>query len=91
MSLIVCGRIVDDIPKSIYMDIGNRALKRLGKRIAMLRKEQGYSQEAFAYEVDLARSYVSGVERGARNLSFKIVARIAKTLDVSISELCQGV
>jgi transcriptional regulator with XRE-family HTH domain len=73
------------------MDIGTRALKRLGKRIAVLRKEHGYSQEAFAYEVDLARSYVSGVERGVRNLSFKTVARVAKTLRVSISELCEGV
>jgi transcriptional regulator with XRE-family HTH domain len=73
------------------MDIGSRALKRLGKRIAMLRREHGYSQEAFAYEVDLARSYVSGVERGVRNLSFKTVARIAKTLGISIAELCDGV
>ncbi len=73
------------------MDIGTRALKRLGKRIALLRREHGYSQEAFAYEVDLARSYVSGVERGTRNLSFKTVARIAKTLKITISELCEGI
>jgi transcriptional regulator with XRE-family HTH domain len=73
------------------MDIGTRSLKKLGKRIALLRKEQGYSQESFAYEVDLARSYMSGVERGVRNLSFKTIARIAKTLGISISELCEGV
>jgi ribosome-binding protein aMBF1 (putative translation factor) len=74
-----------------YVDITKRTLKRLGKRIQKLRREKGWSQEAFAYEVGLARSYVSGVERGQRNLSFGALARIAITLELTISELCQGV
>lgn len=73
------------------MDPGNRALRRLGKRIKHFREEKHLSQEAFALEVGLARSYVSGVERGIRNLSFKAVARIARALELSISELCQEV
>jgi transcriptional regulator with XRE-family HTH domain len=73
------------------MDIGTRSLKRLGKRIRKLRQEQGMSQEAFAFEVELARSYVSGVERGMRNLSFKALVRVADALEVSVSELCSGI
>lgn len=73
------------------MDIGKRSLRRLGRRIRDLRKARGFSQEAFALEVDLARSYMSGIERGTRNLSFKTVVQIANTLRVSISELCEGI
>ena len=73
------------------MDVGNRALRRFGRRVSQLRKEGGWSQEAFALEVGIARSYMSGVERGTRNLSFKTVAKIANKLHVTISELCEGV
>ncbi len=73
------------------MDKGDRALRKFGKRVQKLRHDNGWSQEEFAFEVDLARSYVSGVERGTRNLSFKTVARIAATLNVTISQLCDGV
>jgi transcriptional regulator with XRE-family HTH domain len=73
------------------VDIGARALRRLGKRVQQLRRVKGLSQEAFALEAELARSYVSGVERGERNPSFKIVVRIAATLDVTVSKLTEGV
>ena len=43
-----------------------------GKRLSVLRKEKkGWSQERLAFESGLARSYVSGVERGVRNISLK--------------------
>ena len=73
------------------MDQGKRALRRLGHRIRDLRLERGWSQEEFALEVDLARSYMGGVERGERNISFINLARIAGALDVTIAALCDGV
>lgn len=73
------------------MDTGDRALRRLGKRIRQIRQTKHLSQEAFALEVNLARSYMSGVERGKRNLSFKAVARIAETLEITVATLCEGV
>ncbi len=73
------------------MDIGTKALKRLGKRIRKFRENKKLSQEAFADEVNLARSYISGVERGKRNLSFKALVRIAKCLEITLSELCEGI
>ncbi len=61
--------------------------KRLGKRLKQLRQEQGWSQEAFAAEAKLDRSYVGGIERGERNPSLKNIARLADTLSVPIGTL----
>ena len=63
----------------------------MGKRIREIRRERGWSQEEFAFEVELARSYIGGVERGERNLSFINVSKIAGALGVSVSVLCEGV
>lgn len=73
------------------MKQGTRALRILGQRIRYHRRQLGWSQEEFALEVDLARSYIGGVERGERNLSFINLAKIAGTLKITIAELCQDV
>jgi transcriptional regulator with XRE-family HTH domain len=39
----------------------------------------------------LDRTYVGGIERGERNVSLMNLAKIAKALRVSLSELFQGV
>lgn len=63
------------------------ALVKLGKRIRELRKNKGFSQEAFAYEVGLDRTYMGSVERGERNIAAINLIRIAKTLRVEAGEL----
>ncbi len=60
---------------------------RLGANVRRLRKETGLSQEKFALEHGLDRTYVSGIERGARNPTITVVERLAKALDVDIEEL----
>jgi transcriptional regulator with XRE-family HTH domain len=65
-------------------------LVRFGKRVRQLRKERGYSQEGFAHECGLDRTYFGGIERGERNAALRNINRIAKTLNVSLSELMQG-
>lgn len=50
----------------------------------------GLSQEAFAHAVGLDRTYISGIERGLRNVSLRNIERIAHTLGTSISDLTQG-
>lgn len=52
-----------------------------------LRRERGFSQEGFADECGLHRTYMSGIERGLRNVSIENVAKIAKALRVPIGEL----
>jgi transcriptional regulator with XRE-family HTH domain len=60
---------------------------KLGSRIKTLRKSKGWSQEAFAIKADLDRSYMGGIERGEKNITFDTMCVIAKTLDVELSEL----
>lgn len=61
--------------------------KRFGARVAYLRKERGMTQEAFADSAGIARSYMSDVERGARNPTIVMVEKIAIALDVKIGVL----
>lgn len=67
-----------------------RFLKEFGQRVRELRKGQGYSQESFAAECGLDRTYMGGVERGERNLSLKNIYLVATTLGISVSDLFRG-
>ena len=73
------------------MVANNDILIKFGNRVRELRKAQGLSQEAFAARCGLDRTYIGGVERGQRNIALRNVEIIAKTLNVSISELTQGI
>ena len=59
----------------------------MGKRIRELRSRKSWSQERLADEAHLDRSYMSGIERGVRNVSVLTVAKIAKALKVSLTTL----
>lgn len=61
--------------------------QRLGSTLSRLRKEKGWSQEAFAHEANIHRTYISDLERGARNPTVVVVERLALALGVSASEL----
>ncbi len=66
--------------------------EELGKRIQKLRKEKtGLSQEKFALQIDMDRSYFASVESGKRNISIVNIKRIADGLGVSLSELFEGI
>jgi transcriptional regulator with XRE-family HTH domain len=65
-------------------------LHRFGLRVRELRKAMGLSQEAFADRCGLDRTYISGIERGNRNVAIRNVELIAKALGVSISEMMRG-
>lgn len=62
-------------------------LKRFGARVRMLRLSKGYSQESFAEECGLDRTYIGGVERGERNIALRNIEKIAKALGMTLSEL----
>jgi transcriptional regulator with XRE-family HTH domain len=63
---------------------------RFGQRVRDLRKARSLSQEDFAGECGLDRTYISGIERGRRNVSLINIALIARTLGISVSELLRG-
>jgi transcriptional regulator with XRE-family HTH domain len=64
------------------------AHEALGKAIVALRKRQtNLSQERFAIDHGIDRSYLGGLERGERNPTYEILLRVAEALDVSLSQL----
>lgn len=56
--------------------------QRLAANLRLLRHEKGWSQEEFAERVGIHRTYVSDLERGARNPTIAVVERLAKPLKV---------
>lgn len=67
-------------------------LVRFGRRVRELRKQAGFtSQEAFADECGLDRTYIGGIERGERNVALRNVEAIAEALRVSLSDSFKGV
>jgi transcriptional regulator with XRE-family HTH domain len=64
-----------------------KAKKALGERVRQLRLEHSWSQEEFAFQTGLHRTYVGAVERGERNVSLENILRIAKALKLSASDL----
>lgn len=58
-----------------------------GNRVRELRAARGLSQEAFAHVADLDRTYVSGIERGHRNVSLDNIVRLAEALEVRPRDL----
>lgn len=65
----------------------DQILRALGQRIRELRTQHGYSQEAFADKCGVHRTFMGTIERGESNLSFQNIAKVAATLDVTLSAL----
>ena len=58
-----------------------------GKKVKLLRKRLGWSQEKLALESDIDRTYIGGVERGERNIALLNICKLAKALRVHPGEL----
>jgi transcriptional regulator with XRE-family HTH domain len=61
-----------------------------GAAVRARRERLGLSQEEFAHRADLERSYVSGIERGYRNPTLKVLVRLAEALGTKPSKLLAG-
>lgn len=64
----------------------NFIYQKLAQRIEKLRKEKGLTQEVLAAKAGLHRAYFWDIENG-RNISIKTAYKIAKALEVNLSEL----
>ncbi|MAV17781.1 MAG: transcriptional regulator [Alphaproteobacteria bacterium TMED110] len=67
--------------------VENNIKKIFGARVRALRTEKGWSQEDFAFECGLHRTYIGAVERGERNVSLENIKKIADTFKIDIAEL----
>ncbi|RYG99858.1 MAG: XRE family transcriptional regulator [Alphaproteobacteria bacterium] len=59
----------------------------VGGNVRRLRLDRGFTQEQLAHEAGLDLTYVGGIERGKRNPSLLVLARIATALRASPSKL----
>ena len=57
--------------------------KQVGQRIKELRMQAGLSQEKFALEAGLDRTYLASVEAGKRNISIVNLSKIWKALSIT--------
>ncbi len=55
----------------------------VGKNVKKFRKERGFSQEVLAFECEVHRTYISGVERGVRNPTVVVLEKIANALKIT--------
>jgi len=68
----------------------DRVLTVLGQRIREKRKALGWTQEQLADLAAIDRSYIGGVERGERNVTFTMLCEICAALKCDVAELTVG-
>jgi len=62
-------------------------LMAIGDNIRKYRMMKGWSQEEFAHECNLHRTYIGGVERGERNITILNLIKVKERLEVRLDEL----
>jgi transcriptional regulator with XRE-family HTH domain len=65
-------------------------LQILGHRIRERRKALNLTQEELAAKADIDRSYIGGVERGERNVTFTMLCTICAAIDCDVAALTHG-
>lgn len=60
--------------------------KKFGSKLKKLRLDKKMSQETLAHCADLDRTYIPSIEKGERNVSIEVISKLAKALEVDISE-----
>lgn len=68
----------------------NRTLAELGLRIRNLRKRKGWTQTDLAVSLGMARTYISEIEQGKREIGVITLQVIARGLNTKMSELVKG-
>jgi transcriptional regulator with XRE-family HTH domain len=59
----------------------------VAQTVRKARKAAGLSQEELAFEAGLDRTYISQVERGKRNVTIVVLARLAAALKITPDRL----
>lgn len=64
-------------------ELAQRVQREFGERVRQMRTAAGISQAELAFRADLHPTYVSGIERGHRNVSLVNIHALARALGVS--------
>lgn len=61
--------------------------QKFGAKVKELRKKKGLTQEKLAELTKIDYSYLNAIEAGKKNPSLRRIAKIARVLEVPVSEL----
>ncbi|MGD0586790.1 MAG: helix-turn-helix transcriptional regulator [Oryzomonas sp.] len=89
MGSIVRGHIIPI--NGIVPCMKTSVLEILGIRIREQRKALKWTQEELADIAGIDRSYIGGVERGERNITFTMLCKICEALKCEVSDLTSGI
>jgi transcriptional regulator with XRE-family HTH domain len=67
--------------------MSSNILTKFAKKLKQIRTERGLSQEALALICNVDRTYIGRIENFKRNPSLEILDKIAKGLNIKLSEL----
>lgn len=59
----------------------------VGRNIRRIRVAKGIAQERLAFDAEIDRSYLGGMERGEHNPTIDVLERVAGTLAVPLRDL----
>lgn len=62
-------------------------LKLLANSLKAVRKKKGYTQEQLAYESEITLSQIARIETVKSNPTVSTIFKIARTLNINVSEL----
>lgn len=64
--------------------------KKFGNRCKNLRAKTQLSQEKFAIQIGMDRTYYASIENGKRNISLINITKIAQGFNISLEKLFRG-
>ena len=65
----------------------DEAIARVGRRIAELREDRGWTQQEFADRIAASLKYVQRVEGGRDNLTIHTLVKFANALQADLADL----
>jgi transcriptional regulator with XRE-family HTH domain len=68
-------------------DRDKKFIADFGKRIQILRKQNGLTQEDLSAKTDIPRAQIGRIERGEVNTTIKTMLRLARAFNVDIVKL----
>lgn len=75
--------------KNFYTAADKKYLQSFGAHLRALRQAAGFSQEDFALEIGLDRTYMGGVERDERNVALLNLRKIVEGLKIPLPALLE--
>jgi transcriptional regulator with XRE-family HTH domain len=62
--------------------------KSIGNNLRLLREQKGITQFELAGRAHVSQSHISDIERNRKNPTIKVLDKLVKALDCSITDIC---